>query len=90
MKETVLSAITRIAKNEIGIEVKNPELVGYIELLEGEKEEGHSVSMVFKVYSDAKEFKLDNHTAQAEWFQKLPDIILPDHKKFLKNYLTSI
>jgi ADP-ribose pyrophosphatase YjhB (NUDIX family) len=80
-RETVANAIQRIAKDELGTNLKsNMKLVGWMEFL-NEKQGGnkrHTISLVFKCEP------IDNNSMKnGVWFNALPKNILPVHKKFL-------
>lgn len=78
--ETLKEAAIRKIKQEIGIEAKNLQPIGYFEILNATNPFGlsfkyHAMSVVFKISIDGRqeqEIKLDNQSAEYKFFDELP------------------
>ena len=83
-KEPVSRTVERIAKRELGIQVKYPELVGYIEY-PNIRTEGHesTVGMAFKVTEYAGMVRHDGEATDVQWFDELPEKIIPEQRDFI-------
>lgn len=78
-RETVNEAIKRIAKSELGIELPEGVIIGYCEYLE-EVQGGnprHSISLIHNFEYNGESPK------DGIFFKNLPDIIIPEQKKWL-------
>jgi ADP-ribose pyrophosphatase YjhB (NUDIX family) len=85
-KETVMKAVHRVAKQELGIEIKSPKLLGWIEYPSAEKERGFGwdIDLVFLCNTTSKKFKVDEDASEVKAFKKLPKNIIKEQGKFLK------
>ncbi|MCX6785072.1 MAG: NUDIX domain-containing protein [Candidatus Komeilibacteria bacterium] len=84
-RESIASAITRVAKAELGSNVKVNKMLGYIEY----PREGkffHSVSLVFEVVLLAK-IKGSEQADEIKFFKTLPKMVHPWERKFLLKYI---
>ncbi len=81
--ESVTEAVSRVAEEEIGMDIKLGSLIGYIEYSE-ENAVGQSVSLVFHASLTSSEIKLNEQASEYQYFPKLPDHTVPETKKFLE------
>lgn len=91
--ESLLETVERIAKRELGIEVKAAKQVGYIEypshykkLADHENAFDHPVGIVFEVTDYSGTVGLNNEATSAGWFTKLPDKTHADQDDFLRSH----
>jgi len=84
--ETLRSAVKRVAKDELSVEVEPIELLGYIEypsvLRDGH---GWPVGIAFSCKIIDGEPKGSEQGEEIEYFTKLPENTFPEQKKFLEN-----
>ncbi|MDO8488401.1 MAG: NUDIX domain-containing protein [bacterium] len=85
-QEEIASAIKRIAKEELGIEVQVDKFLGYIEYLNEAKWRGfgYTVSLAFLCTSKNKALDLDDQVEQAQYFKVLPKNTISQQKAFIK------
>ena len=88
-KESITTALKRIIKDELGIEitVKKPRLIDNIEF-PNDGEYVHSVSMIYLVEINneiATKIKIDGQASEFKFFNKLPSKMHPVHRKFVEN-----
>ncbi|MEK7174229.1 MAG: NUDIX domain-containing protein [Patescibacteria group bacterium] len=88
-KESVDEAIARISEAEVGLTVKNKELLGYLEVLEDGKYV-HSVSMVFLVQFDSGEIRGSLQAQEVKIFEEIPEDTHPVHEEFLRTHWSYI
>ena len=87
--ETLFESVKRIAKRELGIDVKTAEIIGYIEYPSHfTKGLDHPFGVAFKITDYTGEIKANKEANAAGWFKKLPKPMHTDQDKFLiKNKL---
>jgi ADP-ribose pyrophosphatase YjhB (NUDIX family) len=85
--EYILDTVKRVAKREIGIEVKVAKNVGYIEYV-GHFSVGldHPFGMVFEVTEYTGEVQPNKEAAQGQWFKTVPENIHADQDVFLRDH----
>lgn len=85
MRESVADAIRRIAAEEIGVEVSEGKLIGYMQFLD----EGltHSISLVFYVDALTDNISGSYQAQDIRRFSEVPEGMLPEHGEFLREYL---
>lgn len=71
--ETLAACVDRVAKDELGVQVKVFEIVGTFENLEGDPR-GHIIDVVCETQI-VGEPRAVGDTAQVQWFEKLPEKI---------------
>jgi colanic acid biosynthesis protein WcaH len=88
-RERVEDAVSRIAKEELGIEVEITKLLGYIEYLEVLDNNGFDcpVGLAFLCTAKSDEFKLDDQASDVKYFSKLPQNIIVSQKTFLEKHV---
>lgn len=93
-KESVEEAIDRIAKNELGVKIKDIKLLGYTEFSKGEEKKvlgfGNSVSLTFLCDLVSGLPRPDKNSSEIKIFLKLPNNIINIQKKFLLNHWSEI
>lgn len=83
--EGLESAIKRIAKNELGIEVKIVKPLGYTEFtFEKTIGGGHSVTLLHLVKIGSGKIKLNKDATEFGYFKKAPTKTISEDKKYLK------
>jgi len=76
--ETLAEAAIRKVRQEIGVQVKNIQPIGYFQLVKGTNPFGlpfeyHAISVVFKIIiDDRQKIKLDNQSAAYKFAKELP------------------
>ncbi len=86
--EEIADAVSRVAKNELNIEVGIIQYLGYMENPNEEKEKGfgHTVSLVILCDAKSENFKLDEQASKVDFFKEVPkNMILPQKDFFEKN-----
>ena len=84
-KESLEEAVRRIAKEELGIEIRIIKNLGAIEYLDDKTTIfGHSISVAFLVTLKEGRIKLDNQSSEFKFFKKIPEKTLKEQKAFLK------
>jgi len=85
-KEKVEDAVKRIAKDELGVEVKINKFLGYWEVPEWTQENGfsHSIGLVYQVETLLGDFTLNNQSSKMGIFDKIPDNTIQEQKEFLE------
>ncbi len=88
-REKIKEAISRIAKEELGIKVSPQKFLSYMEELnDGFR---HSISLVFECKIIGKQQPKTLEQASAvQFFDKIPKNIVPEHKRFLKIHLQKL
>ena len=84
-REAVEDSVSRIAKEELGVEVSVERLVGYIECFSEEQERGfgYAISLVFLCKLKTHTFKLDDQVEKMGFFKYPPDNTIQEQKRFL-------
>jgi len=88
--EPLLEAVRRIAQRELGIDVRQANLVGYVEYPSHYKNGLDSpVGIAFEVSSFKHDIKSNNESEASGWFTKLPTPMHAEQDVFLltHNYL---
>ena len=88
--ETVEEAVKRIAKNELGVDVKVGTLLGYVEYPGVFKETGFDwpVSLAFLVEVVGGEVQAKDQSSEVQFFTTLPEKIIPEQKAFILTHLS--
>jgi 8-oxo-dGTP diphosphatase len=82
-KETIESAINRLAMKELSLSVLESEQIGFIDM-PNDGEYIHSVSLVFLIrIDDLKNLKTDYQASKWQFFSEIPENIQPYHGNFL-------
>lgn len=83
--ETIIQAVKRMAKEEVGLDVEVEKCLGYIEFPDEMEMKGfgHSVSIAFLCKAPNKNISLDDHAEKAKFFSKPPAKTVLPHKEFL-------
>lgn len=91
-RESLHSAVCRIAKGEAGLSVKNEKFLGFMEFTREvqDKKKRHSVSIAFLVDVSSGKIRKDNQSSRIDFFKKIPIKIHPIHERFLKTIWHSI
>ena len=86
-KERVTDAVKRVAAEELGIEVRIQELLGYIDYEDEEKERGfgYSVGLVFLCLAEVTSMKPNEDASEIKIFKSLPDNVIKEQLHFLKS-----
>lgn len=82
-EENLQEAAIRIAKEELGINVKPLEMIGEMEFL---NRKVHSVSIVFLVKIISGKIKLDFQASEFKFWDKMPKGIVKEHRNFIKEF----
>ena len=85
--ETIEQAVKRIAKAELNVEVEIIKDVGFMEFVTKEEVYGKPVSIAFLVKIVSGEIKGSEQAMEIEFFEKLPENMMVDQKKFLRDKL---
>lgn len=86
--EKLEDAISRIANDELGIEINIKNMVGIIEYIGiCEKTSSHAIGIAFLCEPKSKEqkFRGSFQGEEIKAFKIIPDNIVPEHKRFLEN-----
>ncbi|MCX6720717.1 MAG: NUDIX domain-containing protein [Candidatus Staskawiczbacteria bacterium] len=92
-KETIEDASKRIIGGELGVEIPEKKLIGFMEFPDEINKDGlhvHSVSMVFLVKLKGDKIAKDDNSTEVKIFKATPDNVHPVHKKFLEENKKSI
>ncbi|MBI2601206.1 NUDIX domain-containing protein [Candidatus Daviesbacteria bacterium] len=81
--ESLESAVERIAKEELGIDVNIQKFLGSIEFLNNPKIAEHAVSLVYLVKPVTKDIMLNHQASKFDFFKLLPKNTVAEHKNFL-------
>lgn len=85
--ESVLDAVHRIAKDELGITVKIVKFLDYVDWHNSKNAVGHSVSLLFLAKITKGVIKVDFQAKEAKFFKKLPKNIIEENKIFIEGHL---
>jgi ADP-ribose pyrophosphatase YjhB (NUDIX family) len=88
-KETVVDAVRRVAKNEIGVDVIVGSLIGYIEYphLNESGYNGWPVGLAFEVEIKNGDLTVSNYGEEVKCFTTPPNNTIPEQAEFLAEYL---
>ncbi len=86
-KEKVEDAVKRVGAEELGVEIKASELLGYIEFTSDEKEQGFgtTVSLAFLCTADVSGMKPNEDASEVKIFKSMPDNLIDEHRNFLES-----
>lgn len=87
-RETLVNAVKRIAKQEVGLKVAPRKILGVIEYTK-EVQNGHkrhTVGVVFQATPTGGNLKGSSQAKKIEFFKKLPPKTLQFHAKFLRKH----
>jgi len=86
--EKLTASVSRIAKRELGIEVRGTKLLGYVEY-PSHYEAGldSPVGIAFEVTNFEGPLKPNSEAKDYGWFKKLPPVMHREQQDFLKPYL---
>ncbi len=83
--ETLVEAVQRIAKRELGVRVTGTKLLGYIEYPSHyTKGLDCPVGIAFSVQSYDGNFEANQEASESGWFDELPENMHEEQKEFLK------
>lgn len=84
-QEDIISAAQRVARDELGIEVRVNKFLGYIEYEDEKKQRGfgHTISLVFLCRPKSKTLTLDDQVEKAQYFNHLPGNTISQQKEFI-------
>ncbi len=85
-REPIEKAVSRIAKEEVGLDVKIEGLAGFLEYLQEirDTQDFHSISLVI-VCTPEKDLEKTNETYQI--FKTIPENMVPEQAKFMVGFL---
>jgi ADP-ribose pyrophosphatase YjhB (NUDIX family) len=83
IEETLEQAAKRIAKSELNVEIEIIKDIGFMEFPVKEEIYGKPVSIAFLVKIVSGEIKGSAQAMEIEFFEKLPENMMVDHKRFL-------
>lgn len=91
-KESVLEAVHRVAKEEIGQSVEVIKLLGYTESRDEEKHRGFgsTVTLTFLCMTDQTVFSVNEDASTIELFPEIPDNLIPEQADFLREHWNDI
>lgn len=82
-RESLHQALTRIAKAELGITLKDTHMLGYMEFLRDGRFV-HSISIAFLARIKAGQLQGSAQAREIRIFKRIPPQTHPHHKKFLQ------
>jgi len=83
-EETLEQATKRIAKDELGVDIKPIKILGILEYSTKEEMFGKPVSVVFLAKIASGSLKPDEQTTKIDFFENLPENIILDQKRFIE------
>jgi ADP-ribose pyrophosphatase YjhB (NUDIX family) len=91
-QESVLEAVERIARDEIGVAVQVQKFLGYIEARDEQQHRGFgsTVSLEFLCTTDTVEFATNEDASRVELFKEIPDNLIPEQADFLREHWDEI
>lgn len=91
-KESVMQAIDRVARDEIGQPVQAVKLLGYIEYPSEEEQRGFgsTVSLAFLCKTDETAFTVNEDASRVEVFATPPENMIAEQAAFLKAHWDEI
>lgn len=84
--ETLIGAVKRVALDELGIKINVKKLLGVIEY-QIYKHGGHPFGVAYLVEPLSANFQINEQSSDVKYFQKLPENIFPEQKRFLTEHL---
>ena len=90
--EKLLDAVERVAKEELGVNVKAEKLLGYIEYSGWEKLEwfGWTVGIVFLSTIKSGKLRGNSQGKTIGFFKTLPRNVIPEQRKFIEKNLLDL
>lgn len=85
--ESILDAVYRVAKAELGVTVEIIKFLGYADYDINKNAIGHSVSLFFLTKIIEGVIKTDFQAKEAKFFKKLPEDMIKEDKKFIEENL---
>lgn len=85
--ESMVETVKRVASEELGVEVKVGEFLGVIEWLPENNNNYQGYSLCFKVALKSEDIKLDKQALDWDFFKKIPEKTIKEHKEFLIRFL---
>jgi ADP-ribose pyrophosphatase YjhB (NUDIX family) len=90
-RESAVQTARRVARDELGVSITAPKLLGYIEYNEEpHRDFGRSLSIVFLAELKSGTLTTDGDASKTAYFSRLPKKIIPVQKVFLKKHLPEI
>jgi len=86
MGETIGDAMNRIANEETGLRIFDPELTGIIEFPESTNVFYHSISVAFLVKPNRGTLKGSYQGQKLQYFQRMPENMINEHKQFILDH----
>ena len=87
-KETIEQAAKRIAKRELGVDIKLETQLGYMEFTEEDSGRKHSVLIVFLANISRGEITLNEESSAFLFTKTVPEKTVAHHKDFFNQKLT--
>lgn len=80
-------AVQRVAKDEIGVDVRIQKLLGPTEFLHDGRTGRHTVSIYFLVTPESTIFRSNEQSDKIQIFSSIPQNTIPVQKRFLTEHL---
>ena len=87
-RESLEDTAKRVAKEELGIDIKIQKLLGAIDFYNDKTGLGHPVSIAFEASPIGNKIKLDSQAKKYKYFKKIPDNSFTEQKEFLEKLLS--
>lgn len=85
MEESMLEAVKRISRAELGVEAEVKKFLGIIEWLPSVNiAKMHSYSLCFLVSLKSEKIELDEQAASFKFFKKIPENTITEQKNFIQ------
>jgi ADP-ribose pyrophosphatase YjhB (NUDIX family) len=85
-RESLINAAKRVAKQELGLDIKIIKEIGTIDFATNKETFSHAVSVVFLAKITSGSIILDDQASDFGFFKKIPEQMYLPHGKFLKKY----
>lgn len=90
-RESAIQTARRVAKDELGVTIGTPKLLGYIEYNEEpHRGFGRALSLIFLAPHKSGKLKADGDASEVAYFSELPKKLIPPQKQFLKKHLPEL
>ena len=88
--ESIRNAVIRVAKEELGVNVKISKFLGFWEIPEWSQPKGfcQTIGLIFQVRFISGKFKSDEQSSEIKFFRKLPQKMIKEQKVILEKRLT--
>lgn len=86
MDKTVEEAIHRVAKEELGVDIKIHKMLGLIEYYQSDIVDGHTIALACLAALNGEDFKLNEQGLAVEFFSQVPKNIVPKQREALKRF----